>query len=151
MNKKDLILSELLNAELSIVSAKTSLDELKNKEQEYIDIRENETKQRINVVLKESENTFNKIENNCTELRSYVERLKEFVRNINTLKENTLKQSEKLKSEIKNGEDILDEKIDILNILKKELDIQERELRMEEKAIYDKRDAFERAWKDLKK
>lgn len=165
MNKKDLTLKELSLLEIQVSEVRATLENLKKEEENYFNIREDETKKRIDIIFKNSVNIFNQIENNYTELRSYLQRIKDFVSNVRKLKENTLNQSLYLKLQIENGKAILDEKIDILNELQKklkeqensifkskeELEIQEKELRIEEKAIYDKRDAFERAWKDLKK
>lgn len=154
-----------MEAELAVSMARAELINLKKEEEEYIRLREDKVKENIANILKESEETFDEIEKNYSELRSVVSRLKDFTENIIKLKNNTTKQSKDLQILIDSSNTLLEEKIKGLKKVKnevikekskllakeKEIEVWNKKLKIEEKAIYDKRDAFERAWKDLRK
>jgi len=164
-NNKEIIVKELIEAQLAINTARAELLSLKKEEEEYIGLREDKVKENIANILKESEETFDEIEKNYTELRSVVSQLKDFIKNIIKLKDNTTKQSKDLQTLIKDNNSLLEEKIERLKKVKneiikekskllakeEEIEIWNKKLKIEEKAIYDKRDAFERAWKDLRR
>jgi len=163
-NKK-VSLSELAKIEVSISESRAELEKLKSEEEEYFNIRESKVKELIDRVLKESKEVFNEIVNHHTELSSFSNRLNDFKEEVIKTSQYVNKESQSLENRTQDADNILNLKLIELDKIKKdiqnnksqiesdkkEIEILKEKLRIENKILLDKRQAFERAWKDLKK
>lgn len=154
---------ELSEVQVALSTGRAALDNLKNEEESYYQVREKEVESRISSFLKTISEVFVKINGHVDVLRKFKTELLDFSNNVYILSEKVSEYSEKFRKYMEMETSELDKRHNSLQELKLSLDQKEKEieesrielskesikLANEKHALLDKRAAFDRAYSEM--